>query len=183
LWNWPLCQSDPTNALLNTETFALGNVFSDAKTIDEGNDFLAFYTAVFPALCVLDQSYTTQLPHSVQAIGFQMGSSTDVAEEWAFWVDIIFPAPSTKIIRLPVQQYDKHSANGTGNRNGMIYVNYDLPAGTTIRVRRPAVVCIGVPSRTVVNPSVPGPSTTINDYLPYNQNNCVTGQAVTFVGK
>src|SRR5689334_4879374 len=96
LWGPPTCQSDPTNALINAETFALGNIFADAKTIDEGNDYLEFSTAVFPALCVLDQSYTTQLPHSVQAIGFQMGSSTDVAEEWAFWVDITLPPPSNR---------------------------------------------------------------------------------------
>ncbi len=156
LWNWPPCVSDPTNALVNAETFALGNIFSDAKTIDEGNDFLGFYTAVFPALCVLDQRYTTQFPHSVQAIGFQMGSSTDVAEEWAFWVDIVFPPPSTKTIRLPVQQYDKHTANGQGNRNGVIYVSYDLPVGTMLTHRipdlalLPTIICPII--RTTVSP-------------------------------
>jgi hypothetical protein len=177
LWNWPTCQSDPNNALTSAETFALGNIFADSKTIDEGNDYLEFSTAVFPALCVLDQSYTTQFQHNVQAIGFQMGSSIDVAEEWAFWVDITFPAPSNRTIRLPKQQYDKHWANGPGNRNEIMNINLILPVGTTIRIRRPAVVCAGIPTPSSVNPRYP------QDYGPYNQNNCMTGQAITLVGQ
>jgi len=174
LWSWPLCVI-PGAPVNNAETFALGNIRADGATIDEGNDFLEFSTAVFPALCVLDQSYTTLFAHNVQAIGLQMGSSADVAEEWAFWVDITLPGGKT--IRLPKLQYDKHGANQRGNLNERLNVNLVLPVGTVIRIRRPAVVCLGKPNPSVVNPDTPG------DYGPYNQFNCITGQAVTLVGQ
>lgn len=177
LWGQPACIPDASNLYNNAETFALGNIRSDGATIDEGNDYLEFSTAVFPALCVLDESYTTLFAHSVQAIGFQMGSGTDVAEEWAFWVDITLPVPFARTIRLPKQQYDKHWANGPGNRNDIMSIDITLPVGTVIRIRRPAVVCIGVPASGVVNPAYPA------NYGPYNGNNCITGQAITFVGK
>jgi hypothetical protein len=174
---WGPTNCIPISPLNNAETFALGNIQSNAMTADEGNDFLALYTPVFPALCKMDVTYTTTFPHSVQSIAFHMGSSADVAEEWAFFVDVIFPVPFARTIKLPIQQYDKHWANGPGSQNSELTMNLEMPVGTVIRIRRPYVVCLGIPDQGVVNPFYP------NNYGPYDQGNCITGQAVTFVGR
>lgn len=179
VWGPTDCVADPTNLLNNAEAFALGNIWANGMTVDEGNDYLALYTPVFAALCKMDVSYTTQYAHSVEWIEFHMGSSADVAEEWAWWVDVTLPVPMARTIKLPMQQYDKHWANGPGSLNSGMPLHLTMPIGTVIRIRRPYVICLGIPNRTVVNPN----PAIANDYGPYNQGNCITGQAVTFVGQ
>lgn len=179
LWGPTNCIPDANNLNNNAEAFALGNVWGNGMTIDEGNDWLALYTPVYPALCVMDVTYTTTTPHTVQSVAFHMGSSIDVAEEWAWFVDVTIPPPNAHTIKLPIQQYDKHWANGPGSQNSEIPLHMFLPTGTVIRIRRPYVICLGIPNRTVINPN----PVIANDYGPYNQGNCITGQAVTFVGQ
>jgi hypothetical protein len=178
LWQWPPC-GNPQNVLNVAEAFALGDIFADGSTVDEGNDYLEDNAPVFGALCVVNVFYQTTVDHHVQDIILQQGSSIDVAEEWVFWVRIIFP--TGKQIRFK-QQYDKHAANGQGNMHVVYKVDLDIPAGTYIQITRPAVACVGIPARTVINPTPPGPGYN-GDYGPYSAGNCITGESVTLVGK
>jgi hypothetical protein len=181
LWaTYPPCDWTPSGNVMNVaEAFALGNIFADGSTVDEGNDYLEDNSPVYPALCIVNTFYQTTVDHHVTAVILQQGSSIDVAEEWVFWVR--FTLPSGKQIRFK-QQFDKHAANGNGNQHVVYPVSLFLPAGTWVQITRPAVACVGIPARTVVNPAYPGAGGTANDYGPYNQNNCITGQSVTLVG-
>ncbi len=156
LWNWPTC-SFTGSPLSVAEAFALGDVQSDGSTVDEGDDYLEISQPVFSSLCIADTSYVTKFAHSVQSIGLQMGSGKDAIQEWAFWVDVILP--SGKTYRVPKLQFDKHT-DYRGNFNTTLEIHWTLPAGTTIRIRRPAVICVSDPSKS-----------------------CITGQSITFVGK
>lgn len=184
LWvGFPPCDWTASGNVMNVaEAFALGNIFPDGSTVDEGNDFLEDNTPVCPALNIVNTYYQTRSDHHVQGVIIQQGSSIDVAEEWAVWLRITFAPPSNKEIRIK-QQFDKHTANGQGNQHVFYPIKLDIPAGSWVQITRPAVACIGMPSRTVVNPAYPGPVSSSNDYGPYDQRNCITGQSVTLVGQ
>jgi hypothetical protein len=126
--------------------------------VDEGDDYLEISQPVYSSGCIVDTSYVTRFHHSVQSVGLQMGSGKGAIQEWAFWVDAILP--SGKTFRIPKLQFDKHT-DVRGNFNTTLALNWDLPVGTTIRIRRPAVICVSDPSKL----------------------GCITGQSVTFVGK
>lgn len=182
LWAmYPPCDWHPSgNVMYVAEAFALGDIFDDGSTVDEGNDYLEDSSPVFPALCIVNTFYQTTVDHHVSAVILQQGSSIDVAEEWVFWVR--FWLPGGKQIRFK-QQFDKHSANGQGNMHVVYPVNLFLPAGTWVQITRPAVQCVGIPARTVVNPAYFGPTSSTSDYAPADQRNCITGQSVTLVGQ
>ena len=181
LWaTFPPCSWAGGNVMNVAEAFALGDIYDDGSTVDEGNDYLEDSSPVYPALCIVNTFYQTKVDHHVSAIILQQGSSIDVAEEWVLWVR--FTLPGGKQIRLK-QQFDKHTANGQGNQHVVYPIPLFLPAGTWVQITRPAVACIGMPNRTVVNPAYPGVTQSANDYSPYDQRNCITGQSVTLVGQ
>lgn len=173
-WNWPSCAGNSSAA----EIFAMGVLQPDGATVLEFNDGLEFYSTAQPALCVLTTSYTTALAHNIQAIDIHGGSSYGADLEWIFFVDITVPAqgavpPKRYHLR---QQFDKHQ-DGLGSMDRYLRVSWSLPAGTTVTITRPGVVCLGIPNHGMYNPAYPG------DFGPYNQNNCATGQSITLIGQ
>jgi hypothetical protein len=168
-WNWPTCIGNTGIA----EAFALGDVRADGTTIDEHSDMLEIATPVFPALCVATIQYVTTVAHNVQGVDMQMGSGLNAIMEWAMWLDIYTPDGHQYRLRM---QFDKHT-DMRGNQVRYFPVQWNLPVGTLVVIRRPAVSCVGIPNPGMYNPSSP------SMFSPYDPNICITGQSVTFVGK
>ena len=161
------CGGDPTvhasTPDCTPERF-FGDGSGNAQPPIENADYLQFASQACVITANVNESYTLKFNHTVQAADMQMGSNTGSNLEWAFWVD--FNLPSGRSFSL-FGQYDKHQ-DVSGNRHEWrpFPVPINLPAGTVVTIRRPAL-----PSTFCTKPGPWG------DILA-----CATGQKIELVG-